>query len=214
MAALYSCRYALIDRVLSPPAECVAYNLYAVCNHSGNTLGGHYTAFCRHPTLGDWHFYNDARYCVDVSIGKCTVHISRVIKSSVCCVFNAGWVQSPPVKFAAATPTCSSMNWPRRRTASISPVGCRGRQGALGETLPVPHGESIGTTDCEESDHRHPVPPRVLGTKWFMGKFTFTVGSRDEWTRCNAGGKNKLINTWLILASGQPFFFYELPPGM
>lgn len=48
-------------RRLSPPAERVVYNLYAVSNHSGNTLGGHYTAYCRHPTLGEWHFYNDAR---------------------------------------------------------------------------------------------------------------------------------------------------------
>lgn len=51
------------DGVCLLPAERVLYNLYAVSNHSGNALGGHYTAFCRHPTLGEWHFYNDTRYC-------------------------------------------------------------------------------------------------------------------------------------------------------
>uniref|UniRef100_A0A673XRB0 Ubiquitin carboxyl-terminal hydrolase 2 n=1 Tax=Salmo trutta TaxID=8032 RepID=A0A673XRB0_SALTR len=38
------------------------YNLYAVSNHSGNTLGGHYTAYCRNPALGEWYSYNDSRY--------------------------------------------------------------------------------------------------------------------------------------------------------
>ncbi|KAM9540588.1 ubiquitin carboxyl-terminal hydrolase 2 isoform 1-T1 [Salvelinus alpinus] len=37
------------------------YNLYAVSNHSGNTLGGHYTAYCRNPALGEWYSYNDSR---------------------------------------------------------------------------------------------------------------------------------------------------------
>ncbi|KAJ8343092.1 hypothetical protein SKAU_G00330200 [Synaphobranchus kaupii] len=37
------------------------YNLYAVSNHSGTTLGGHYTAYCRNPTLGEWYNFNDSR---------------------------------------------------------------------------------------------------------------------------------------------------------
>ncbi|XP_013859429.1 ubiquitin carboxyl-terminal hydrolase 2 [Austrofundulus limnaeus] len=37
------------------------YNLYAVSNHTGNTLGGHYTAYCRNPALGEWYSYNDSR---------------------------------------------------------------------------------------------------------------------------------------------------------
>ncbi|XP_067113097.1 ubiquitin carboxyl-terminal hydrolase 2-like isoform X1 [Osmerus mordax] len=37
------------------------YNLYAVSNHSGTTLGGHYTAYCRNPVLGEWYNYNDTR---------------------------------------------------------------------------------------------------------------------------------------------------------
>ncbi|XP_056141091.1 ubiquitin carboxyl-terminal hydrolase 2-like isoform X2 [Lampris incognitus] len=37
------------------------YNLYAVSNHSGNSLGGHYTAFCRNTALGEWFSYNDSR---------------------------------------------------------------------------------------------------------------------------------------------------------
>ncbi|XP_058482483.1 ubiquitin carboxyl-terminal hydrolase 2-like [Solea solea] len=41
--------------------ERVLYNLYAVSNHSGNTLGGHYTAYCKNATLGEWYSYNDTR---------------------------------------------------------------------------------------------------------------------------------------------------------
>lgn len=36
------------------------YALYAVSNHSGTPIAGHYTAFCRHPTTGDWNFFNDS----------------------------------------------------------------------------------------------------------------------------------------------------------
>lgn len=48
--------------VLSLPAERAVYNLYAVSNHSGNALGGHYTAYCKNPALGEWYSYNDSRY--------------------------------------------------------------------------------------------------------------------------------------------------------
>lgn len=36
------------------------YALYAVSNHSGTPIAGHYTAFCRHPVAGDWNFFNDS----------------------------------------------------------------------------------------------------------------------------------------------------------
>lgn len=57
----------LSDGVLSlslslSPADRPVYNLYAVSNHSGNALGGHYTAYCRNPALGEWYSYNDSRY--------------------------------------------------------------------------------------------------------------------------------------------------------
>ncbi|XP_063061465.1 ubiquitin carboxyl-terminal hydrolase 2a isoform X2 [Engraulis encrasicolus] len=43
--------------------SCVdaVYNLYAVSNHSGTTMGGHYTAYCRNPTSGEWYTFNDSR---------------------------------------------------------------------------------------------------------------------------------------------------------
>ena len=34
------------------------YDLYAVCNHSGNVLGGHYTAFIKNAN-GKWYHIND-----------------------------------------------------------------------------------------------------------------------------------------------------------
>uniref|UniRef100_A0A452HB34 Ubiquitin carboxyl-terminal hydrolase n=1 Tax=Gopherus agassizii TaxID=38772 RepID=A0A452HB34_9SAUR len=37
------------------------YNLYAVSNHSGTTIGGHYTAYCKSPVSGEWHTFNDSR---------------------------------------------------------------------------------------------------------------------------------------------------------
>ncbi|CAM4537430.1 unnamed protein product [Leuciscus chuanchicus] len=37
------------------------YNLYAVSNHTGTSLGGHYTAYCRSPCTGEWYTYNDSR---------------------------------------------------------------------------------------------------------------------------------------------------------
>ncbi|XP_018424613.1 PREDICTED: ubiquitin carboxyl-terminal hydrolase 2 isoform X2 [Nanorana parkeri] len=37
------------------------YNLYAVSNHSGTTMGGHYTAYCKNTNNGEWHTFNDSR---------------------------------------------------------------------------------------------------------------------------------------------------------
>ncbi|KAJ7990285.1 hypothetical protein DPEC_G00298730 [Dallia pectoralis] len=37
------------------------YDLYAVSNHSGTTMGGHYTAYCRSPASGEWYTFNDSR---------------------------------------------------------------------------------------------------------------------------------------------------------
>ncbi|XP_026228609.1 ubiquitin carboxyl-terminal hydrolase 2-like isoform X2 [Anabas testudineus] len=45
----------------SENSERAVYNLYAVSNHSGNALGGHYTAYCKNPALGEWYSYNDSR---------------------------------------------------------------------------------------------------------------------------------------------------------
>uniref|UniRef100_A0A8C5F1A0 ubiquitinyl hydrolase 1 n=1 Tax=Gopherus evgoodei TaxID=1825980 RepID=A0A8C5F1A0_9SAUR len=30
-------------------------------NHSGTTIGGHYTAYCKSPVSGEWHTFNDSR---------------------------------------------------------------------------------------------------------------------------------------------------------
>ncbi|XP_018083271.1 ubiquitin carboxyl-terminal hydrolase 2 isoform X2 [Xenopus laevis] len=38
-----------------------SYNLYAVSNHSGTTMGGHYTAYCKNPSNGEWYTFNDSR---------------------------------------------------------------------------------------------------------------------------------------------------------
>lgn len=43
-------------------AANAVYNLYAVSNHSGTTMGGHYTAYCRNPGSGEWYTFNDSRW--------------------------------------------------------------------------------------------------------------------------------------------------------
>lgn len=47
---------------LLPVSGSAVYNLYAVSNHSGTTMGGHYTAYCCNPENGEWYTYNDSRY--------------------------------------------------------------------------------------------------------------------------------------------------------
>lgn len=37
------------------------YDLYAVCNHTGNMNSGHYTAFCRNLRDGQWYSYDDTQ---------------------------------------------------------------------------------------------------------------------------------------------------------
>ena len=36
------------------------YTLYAVCNHQGTMTRGHYTAYCRNPTDGQWYMFDDS----------------------------------------------------------------------------------------------------------------------------------------------------------
>ena len=42
------------------PVENI-YDLYAVCNHTGNMNSGHYTAFCRNHRDGQWYSYDDSQ---------------------------------------------------------------------------------------------------------------------------------------------------------
>ena len=39
--------------------ESYVYDLYGICNHSGNVLGGHYTAYVKNATNNSWYSYND-----------------------------------------------------------------------------------------------------------------------------------------------------------
>lgn len=75
-----------------------------------------------------------------------------------------------------------------------------------GKTLPGPRGESTATTDCEESNHRHPAPPRCSGQngscecsgrQWALG-WAHVTGEFDA-TLQGGGGREG------IMASGQQF---------
>lgn len=43
------------------------YELYGVCNHIGNVMGGHYTAFVKNSTQ-QWHHYNDTNVTPNTTI--------------------------------------------------------------------------------------------------------------------------------------------------
>ncbi|CAH1793607.1 unnamed protein product [Owenia fusiformis] len=43
----------------TPGPDDYVYDLYAVCNHYGNMAGGHYTAFCKNSTDGQWYSFDD-----------------------------------------------------------------------------------------------------------------------------------------------------------
>ncbi|XP_037125229.1 ubiquitin carboxyl-terminal hydrolase 2-like [Syngnathus acus] len=45
----------------SDGSDRAMYNLYAVSNHWGNTLGGHYTSYCKNAIVGEWYGFNDCR---------------------------------------------------------------------------------------------------------------------------------------------------------
>lgn len=49
-------------------AKQYIYDLYAVCNHSGNTQGGHYTAFVK--TNKSWTHFNDSQVQRNISVDK------------------------------------------------------------------------------------------------------------------------------------------------
>lgn len=55
------------------------YNLYGVCNHSGNVLGGHYTAFVKHYNE-NWYHFNDT----NVNLIK---DESKIITPKAYCLF-------------------------------------------------------------------------------------------------------------------------------
>jgi ubiquitin C-terminal hydrolase len=48
----------LSEYVIGYKKESYIYDLYGICNHSGGTQGGHYTAFIKNAN-GKWYHFND-----------------------------------------------------------------------------------------------------------------------------------------------------------
>ena len=46
------------DYVVGYKKETYIYDLYGICNHSGNAYGGHYTSFIKNAN-GKWYHFND-----------------------------------------------------------------------------------------------------------------------------------------------------------
>jgi len=44
-----------------PPGKGAVYDLFAVSNHLGGMGGGHYTAYAKNSTTGDWYEFDDSR---------------------------------------------------------------------------------------------------------------------------------------------------------
>ncbi|XP_061558928.1 ubiquitin carboxyl-terminal hydrolase 2-like isoform X1 [Phycodurus eques] len=69
-------------------ADRGVYNLYAVSNHWGNTLGGHYTAYCKNATVGEWYGFNDCRVShmssSQVRSGNAYILFYELSKSQTC----------------------------------------------------------------------------------------------------------------------------------
>jgi len=58
--------------------ETYIYDLYGVCNHSGSTLGGHYTSFVKNAN-NKWYFYNDT------SVSEVTME--QIVSAKAYCFF-------------------------------------------------------------------------------------------------------------------------------
>ena len=59
--------------------ETFVYDLYGVCNHSGSSLGGHYTSFVKNANES-WYHYNDS----DVSL---VTNAQHIVTSKAYCFF-------------------------------------------------------------------------------------------------------------------------------
>jgi len=46
------------DYIIGYKKENYIYDLYAICNHMGGVLGGHYTSFVKNAN-GKWYHFND-----------------------------------------------------------------------------------------------------------------------------------------------------------
>uniref|UniRef100_A0A7N6AVP0 Ubiquitin carboxyl-terminal hydrolase n=1 Tax=Anabas testudineus TaxID=64144 RepID=A0A7N6AVP0_ANATE len=86
----------------SENSERAVYNLYAVSNHSGNALGGHYTAYCKNPALGEWYSYNDSRV---------NPMSSSQVRSSNAYVLFYELAASPHSKYQTINNGCSGATW-------------------------------------------------------------------------------------------------------
>ena len=68
----------LSEYVIGYDKESYVYDLYGICNHSGNVFGGHYTSFVKN-TNGKWYLFNDSSVM--------EVNSSQLISSKAYCLF-------------------------------------------------------------------------------------------------------------------------------
>ena len=59
--------------------DSYVYDLYGICNHSGNTMGGHYTSFVKNAN-GKWYHFNDT------NVNEVT-DLSKLISAKAYCFF-------------------------------------------------------------------------------------------------------------------------------
>jgi ubiquitin C-terminal hydrolase len=64
--------------VIGYEPQSYQYDLYAVCNHSGNVLGGHYTVFIKNAN-GKWYHMNDTNVT--------QIEEQEVVSSKAYCLF-------------------------------------------------------------------------------------------------------------------------------
>lgn len=71
-------RLDLSSYVVGYDKESYVYDLFGVCNHTGSSLGGHYTSFVKNAN-GKWYLYNDT------NVGE--VSHEYIISSKAYCLF-------------------------------------------------------------------------------------------------------------------------------
>ncbi len=75
--AKISTSVAIPSQAFAPASRAPVYDLFGVANHTGGLGGGHYYAYCQHPTLHTWRDCNDS-HCESMAPGEIQVWRVRI----------------------------------------------------------------------------------------------------------------------------------------
>lgn len=159
------------------PFEENIYDLYAVCNHTGNMNSGHYTALCRNHRDGRWYSYDDTQVN--------PVHESEVVTKSAYILFysrrNARHHRTPHWSYSVAKHVLFSAVATRSHGSHLLGGGNVPAKRRLDSTSSLP---ATYMTGRKTSESAMSVPPVSVGrSNWFspqldsVREMTGTFGS-------------------------------------